>query len=338
MTEQEYAGDMEDVEELGDLERLDGGDDEVFMETPDNAEALDATPEKSAEITADTSVYFLRLDYSRETIVGAFSGEKLKTGEFVIVETRFGRDMARVTASVKQAGLKHVAQILRKAVSADFRKDQEHRALEEDAFKFCKERVLQRGIEMKLVLVHAVLEESKLLFFFTADGRVDFRDLVKDLVSTFRMRIELRQIGIRDEARITGGVAICGRVFCCNAISDKLKPVSIKMAKEQDLSLSSMKVSGPCGRLLCCIAYEHEYYNEQRAFLPNEGARVFFMGELWKVTESNVIAGLVCLEAADGRETRLPKSAIYKETRTEPNGKQVWRWAAKEEADDARHS
>ena len=142
---------------------------------------------------------------------------------------------------------------------------------EERAFALCREKIEARGLEMKLVSAHYLLDEQKILFFFTAENRVDFRELVKDLVSVFKMRIELRQIGVRDEARVVGGLGICGRALCCNAITDKLRPVSIKMAKEQNLTLNSMKISGPCGRLLCCLSYEFDVYREARQTLPVHG-------------------------------------------------------------------
>ena len=149
--------------------------------------------------------------------------------------------------------------------------------------------------------VHYLLEEPKILFFFTADNRVDFRELVKDLVSVFKIRIELRQIGVRDEARVVSGLGICGRCYCCHAVSDKLKPVSIKMAKEQNLSFNSMKISGPCGRLLCCLSYEHAFYNEQSRRVPQEGAKVSHSGETWTVTEVNMITGQIKISSSDGR-------------------------------------
>ncbi|WP_461248179.1 regulatory iron-sulfur-containing complex subunit RicT, partial [Treponema sp. R6D11] len=140
-------------------------------------------------------------------------------------------------------------------------------------FDICFKKIENHKLEMKLVLVHYLLEEPKILFFFTADNRVDFRELVKDLVSVFKMRIELRQIGVRDEARVLGGLGVCGRGYCCHCVSDKLKPVSIKMAKDQKLSLNSVKISGPCGRLMCCLFYEYSFYSEQQRALPQEGVR-----------------------------------------------------------------
>jgi cell fate regulator YaaT (PSP1 superfamily) len=150
------------------------------------------------------------------------------------------------------------------------------------------------------------------LFFFTAENRVDFRDLVKDLVGIFKTRIELRQIGVRDESRVLGGLGVCGRAYCCHAVSDKLKPVSIKMAKDQYLSLNSMKISGSCGRLLCCLAYEHTFYNEQRRLIPQEGARINYDNTLWKVIEVNVVLGSVKMGAESGRQITLRSTQFEK--------------------------
>ena len=154
---------------------------------------------------------------------------------------------------------------------------------------------------MKLVDTHFLFDEPKALFFFSSDNRVDFRELVKDLVSVFKMRIELRQIGVRDESRITGGLGICGRPFCCNAVSDKLRPVSIRMAKDQNLSLNSMKISGQCGRLLCCLSYEFDWYNEARRNLPNEGIHIFYDGTNFRITEVNPLTNMVKMSGEDGR-------------------------------------
>jgi cell fate regulator YaaT (PSP1 superfamily) len=152
--------------------------------------------------------------------------------------------------------------------------------------------------------------ESKIWFFYTAESRVDFRELVKDLVGIFKTRIQMHQIGVRDEAQVVGGLGVCGRCYCCHAVSSKLKPVSIKMAKDQNLSLNSMKISGPCGRLLCCLAYEHNFYNDQRRQIPTEGARLSYDDTQWRVTEVNVILGRLKLAGEDGRVLNFPVSAF----------------------------
>ena len=166
---------------------------------------------------------------------------------------------------------------------------------------------------MKLITVHFLIDEPKALFFFSSENRVDFRELVKDLVSVFKMRIELRQIGVRDESRITGGLGVCGRPYCCHCISDKLPSVSIKMAKEQNLSLNSMKISGQCGRLLCCLSYEYNWYVEAKKTLPNEGIRLFYDGTNFKITDTNPLTQMIKMIGEDGRFLEIPAKRFQKE-------------------------
>ncbi len=181
---------------------------------------------------------------------------------------------------------------------------------EKEAIRVCREKIAKHNLDMKLVTAHFLLSEPKVLFFFTAEERVDFRDLVKDLVSVFRMRIELRQIGVRDEARVLGGLAVCGRDFCCHCVSDKLKPVTIKMAKEQNLSLNSMKISGPCGRLLCCLSYEFDFYLEEKQAYPSEGSRLKIGGDLFKVTEINILSHMMTVSGPEGRQLVIPRDEL----------------------------
>jgi len=205
-------------------------------------------------------------------------------------------------------GVSDIVCIERPASKSDIEKAESNRALEKEAFQICREKIKNHRLDMKLVHVHYLLEESKILFFFTAENRVDFRELVKDLVGVFKTRIELRQIGVRDEARIVSGLGICGRGYCCHAVSDKLKPVSIKMAKDQNLSFNSMKISGPCGRLLCCLSYEHNFYSEQVRLVPQAGARVSHNNQTWVVTEANMLSGQVKMNDPDGRSLTLPSN------------------------------
>jgi cell fate regulator YaaT (PSP1 superfamily) len=254
-------------------------------------------------IAPDTPIYRLRLFYSQETFLAIYKGETLSPRSMVIVPTRYGKDLAQIIGPVSGNGIsiQEIVWIDRPAEKDDLEKARYNRSLERDAFTICKEKIENHRLEMKLVLVHYLLEESKILFFFTAENRVDFRELVKDLVGVFKMRIELRQIGVRDEARVTGGLGICGRGYCCHMVSDKLRPVSIKMAKDQNLSLNSMKISGPCGRLLCCLSYEYGFYSEQRRLIPQEGARISHGDTQWKVLEVNIVSGRLKLGADDGR-------------------------------------
>ncbi len=201
--------------------------------------------------------------------------------------------------------------IVRLATPSDQMRYQELSGKEEEAMRVCREKIAARKLDMKLVTAHFLLGEPKIIFFFTSDSRVDFRELVKDLVGVFHIRIELRQIGVRDESRVLGGLAICGRDFCCHAMTSKMNPVSIKMAKEQNLSLNSMKISGPCGRLLCCLAFEHDFYAEEKAKFPPEGSRLRFGEELMKVTEVNILSKQLTLGGSEGRMVTIPVSACY---------------------------
>jgi cell fate regulator YaaT (PSP1 superfamily) len=278
------------------------------LEDKPGEETLDASvvvQSAETDIEPDTPVYRLRLSYSNETFLAAYKGDLLCSNSKVLVQTRYGRDLAQVMGRVS-CSAPEIALIERPAAEDDLRKAEYNKAQEKEAFGICREKIEKHRLEMKLVSVHYLLEEPKILFFFTAENRVDFRELVKDLVSIFKTRIELRQIGVRDESRVVGGLGVCGRGYCCHVISDKLKPVSIKMAKDQNLSLNSMKISGPCGRLLCCLAYEHGFYCEQRKLIPQEGTRLSYDGVSWRVTEVNVAAGRITMSAEDSRILILP--------------------------------
>ena len=270
-------------------------------------------------------VYRLKLPYSNETFLAAYT-DNLSCGDQVVVYTRYGRDLAKVLGPIrgKSPDASELAWVDRIASEQDLEKARANGLTEQEAFKVCKEKIEKHRLEMKLILVHCVLEDPRILFFFTADTRIDFRELVKDLVGVFKLRVELRQIGVRDEARILGGLSVCGRGYCCHSIHDKLKPVSIKMAKHQKLSLNSMKISGPCGRLLCCLFYEHGFYSEQQRGLPQEGAGVSFKNEIWKVTEVGASSGQVKLSAPDGRLMTVSLSQLEKKDNN-------WRVSKKEE-------
>ncbi|MBQ4313403.1 MAG: stage 0 sporulation family protein, partial [Clostridia bacterium] len=189
---------------------------------------------------------------------------QLAEGTKVIVETARGLECGEVALerrSIPDEQLTHeLKSVIREATSEDIARVEENREKEAKAFGICEEKIAAHGLEMKLVSVEYAFDGSKILFCFTADGRVDFRELVKDLAGVFRTRIELRQIGVRDEAKMMGGLGICGRPFCCSAFMGEFIPVSIKMAKEQGLSLNPTKISGTCGRLMCCLKHEEESY------------------------------------------------------------------------------
>jgi len=239
---------------------------------------------------------------------GRDDGARLKSGDLVVVPTRYGMELGRVLgmiSNLEEIELTHVQSIERPASATDLDKYEENRSKEGQALKICREKIADHGLSMKLVNAHYLMDEPKVLFFFTADTRIDFRELVKDLVAVFRMRIELRQIGVRDEARVLGGLGVCGRYYCCHGITDKLKPVSIKMAKEQNLTLNSMKISGPCGRLLCCLSYEYDAYREIKQKLPPEGTRLNWQNELFKVVEINLFKKIIRLNGVSGSMIEL---------------------------------
>jgi cell fate regulator YaaT (PSP1 superfamily) len=300
------SGDYDDINDGEDISGLEDSPSETGLEETD---VIVVAGEE--DLSPDTPVYRLRLSYSNETFLAAFQGDVLGNGSWVLVPTRYGRDLAQIIGPVQPKN-SEVARIERPASREDLEKSAYNRKQEQEAFRICKGKIENHRLEMKLVSVHYLLEEPKILFFFTAENRVDFRELVKDLVGVFKTRIELRQIGVRDESRVVGGLGVCGRAYCCHAVSDKLKPVSIKMAKDQNLSLNSMKISGPCGRLLCCLAYEHNFYNEQRRLIPQEGCKISYDESLWKVIEVNVVAGTVKLSADEGRQIILPSTRFEK--------------------------
>ena len=199
----------------------------------------------------------------------------IKRGQHVIVETARGVEYGEVILGNREVEEDKVVQplkpVIRVATKEDDQKEEENRAKEKEAFKVCLEKIRKYELDMKLIDVEYTFDNNKVVFYFTADGRVDFRELVKSLAAVFRTRIELRQIGVRDETKILGGIGICGRVLCCSSFLSEFAPVSIKMAKEQNLSLNPTKISGICGRLMCCLKNEEEAYEELNKNLPNVG-------------------------------------------------------------------
>lgn len=200
---------------------------------------------------------------------------KIQAGDKVIVETARGVEFGSVVIGVKEVENEKIMQplkpVIRVATQEDVRKEAKNREKEKEAFRICLEKIHKHGLEMKLIDAEYTFDNNKVLFYFTADGRIDFRELVKDLASVFRTRIELRQIGVRDETKIRGGIGICGRPLCCHTYLTEFAPVSIKMAKEQNLSLNPTKISGVCGRLMCCLTNEEETYEELNSRLPSVG-------------------------------------------------------------------
>lgn len=258
--------------------------------------------EKSDKIT-----YRLKIDYSGETeMCDIESSMGLKKLDPVVIETRYGRDLVHVLGPVSCEGgccsKKEKKKFIRKATEEDLAVKKQNEEKEKDAFKICRDKIREQKLDMKLIGAHYLADEAKVLFFFTAESRVDFRDLVKNLVSIFKMRIELRQIGVRDESRVLGGLGVCGRDYCCHGVMDDLRPVSIKMAKDQNLSLNSMKISGPCGRLLCCLSYEYDYYVEEKKKMPSEGSKVFHGKNYYHVRDVNIFTKKIKLSGENGRQ------------------------------------
>ena len=200
---------------------------------------------------------------------------EIKSGDHVIVETVRGVEYGHVVLGNREVDESKITQplksVIRLATNEDEIREENNHKKEKDAFKICQEKIAKHGLEMKLIDVEYTFDNNKILFYFTADGRIDFRELVKDLASVFKTRIELRQVGVRDETKIIGGVGICGRVLCCHSYLSEFIPVSIRMAKEQNLSLNPSKISGVCGRLMCCLKNEEETYEYLNSKLPGVG-------------------------------------------------------------------
>jgi cell fate regulator YaaT (PSP1 superfamily) len=297
----------EDTEEIED--DISSLEDNPIPEDLENSDAETA----GEPFAPDTPLYRLRLGYANEHFLAGYRGDPLGPGNQVMVNTPYGRDLALVAGPLHCPHAQNTVRWIERLAEPDeLERETANRETEQEALRVCREKIDARRLEMKLILVHSMVGESKIWFFYTAESRVDFRELVKDLVSIFKTRIQMHQIGVRDEAQVVGGLGVCGRCYCCHAAAGKLKPVSIKMAKDQNLSLNSMKISGPCGRLLCCLAYEHNFYSEQRRQIPAEGARLSYDDTQWKVLEVNVVLGKLRLASEDGRVLSFPASAFEK--------------------------
>lgn len=223
------------------------------------------------------------------------NGLDVALGDKVIVETARGIECGEVAMGLKEISDEEISSplksVIRKATAQDFETIEQNEKKEKEAFKICEEKIAKHGLKMNLIDVECTFDNNKLLFYFTADNRVDFRELVKDLAGVFRTRIELRQIGVRDEAKLLGGLGICGRPFCCKTFLGDFQPVSIKMAKEQSLSLNPTKISGTCGRLMCCLKYEQDCYEELLKVTPKVGALVKTPDGNGVVEDVNLLTG-----------------------------------------------
>ena len=236
---------------------------------------------------------------------------EIKSGDHVIVETARGVEYGNVVLPPRYVEDEKVVQplkeVIRIANAQDDKKEESNRKREKEAYQICLKKIKEHGLEMKLIDVEYTFDNNKVLFYFTADGRIDFRELVKDLAAIFKTRIELRQIGVRDETKILGGIGICGRALCCHTYLSEFAPVSIKMAKEQNLSLNPTKISGVCGRLMCCLKNEEETYEELNRKLPVVGDRVNTPeGLRGEVQSVNVLRQLVkvIVDVDDEKEIR----------------------------------
>ena len=224
-------------------------------------------------------------------------GEEMNKGDLVVVETSRGVECGEVAMANRQIPDSEISfplkKMLRRATKEDIERVNENREKEKKAFELCEQKINEHKLKMKLINVEYTFDNNKILFYFTADGRIDFRELVKDLAYVFRTRIELRQIGVRDEAKMLGGLGICGRQFCCKTFLGDFQPVSIKMAKEQGMSLNPVKISGTCGRLMCCLKYEQEAYTDLLKKTPKIGALVSTPDGKGSVVDVNLITGIL---------------------------------------------
>ena len=239
----------------------------------------------------------------------------IKRGDNVIVETARGVEFGTVVGDPKEVEDDKVIQplkpVLRIATAKDVEQEAANKEKEKEAFKICLEKIRKHELAMKLIDAEYTFDNNKVLFYFTADGRIDFRELVKDLASVFKTRIELRQIGVRDETKILGGIGICGRPLCCHTHLSEFIPVSIKMAKEQNLSLNPTKISGVCGRLMCCLKHEEETYEELNRRLPNVGDQVTTKdGQRGEVASINILRQLVKVIVENGDEKEIQEFPV----------------------------
>jgi cell fate regulator YaaT (PSP1 superfamily) len=242
------------------------------------------------------------------------NGEQYEIGEKVIVETARGLEFGEIVTANREITEEQITAPLKKVVRHASPKDEEqvkaHRTRESEAFTTCEQKIKEHELPMSLVSAEYTFDGQKLIFYFTAENRVDFRELVRDLAATFKTRIELRQIGVRDEAKMLGGLGPCGRAICCATFLGDFQPVSIRMAKEQNLSLNPTKISGLCGRLMCCLRYECEHYGENRESLLDVGATVVTPDGEGKVAAVNASRDAMVVTLEGGRQAEFPAEEI----------------------------
>ncbi len=265
-----------------------------------------------------TEVIGVRFRETGKTYYFDPAGLTAAAGDGVIVETARGLEYGIVSIpprEMKDEDIRHsLKKVVRVADEKDIRRHEENKAKKGRAMEICRQKIQEHGLDMKLIDVEYTFDNNKVIFYFTADGRVDFRNLVKDLASVFRMRIELRQVGVRDEAKMLGGIGCCGRSLCCATWLTNFQPVSIKMTKTQNLSLNPAKISGVCGRLMCCLKYENEIYQELRKDLPEVNERIRDAeGDLYKVIEANVLTGRVRARKLTGEKDEYGRDKLESE-------------------------
>lgn len=242
----------------------------------------------------------------------------LQTGDPVIVETEKGLGFGHVACLSEEENApaqnkdKQLKKVFRKAIQKDFDQQEKNKELENQAYAYCTKSIKELGLQMNLFTVEATFDASRLTFFFTADGRVDFRQLVKILVKEFHVRIEMRQVGIRNQAKMCGGLGRCGREFCCSTFMEKFDPVSIRMAKEQGLSLNPTKISGQCGRLMCCLTFENKVYQELKSQFPAVGKMVKTKTHSGKVIRVNYLQQSLAIRVEDDQEVEVHLDDIIK--------------------------
>ena len=275
------------------------------------ASAEELQPEQAEQTTQPERVTVVDIRFRNNAKTYFFDPGELRpvSGDHVIIETARGDEYGICAGACHEVKASEIVpplrKVLRMATAQDERVNRDNQEKEKRAFEVCQQKIADHKLEMQLVSAEVAFDGSKILFFFTAEGRVDFRELVKDLASAFRTRIELRQIGVRDKAKMVGGLGVCGRPFCCKEFLDDFQPVSIKMAKEQGLSLNPTKISGACGRLMCCLSYEENAYEYLNSIMPMVGSTVRTPDGLGTVLEVNPISGY--LRVRCGTEALTPR-------------------------------
>jgi cell fate regulator YaaT (PSP1 superfamily) len=289
---------MDIEKELKELEQLEQREKEVRVKE-----------RKDHQIEKDDCFYRIKFSFNNYSKVCRIKNQDITRGTFLIVPSQYGPEIGIVQGKVDDMddilSQDEIVDVMRIATQEDKNRFSNNLKKSKEAYEVTLKKIQEHNLNMKLINVHYFLEDSKILFNFTADGRIDFRELVKDLASIFKTRIELRQIGVRDECRIIGGYGQCGKHFCCSNVISELDPITIKMAKEQNLTLNSLKISGTCGRLLCCLSYEYKTYLEEKKRFPELGTRVRYEGNFFIVSEVNIQTDLIKLVSKADNEERV---------------------------------